>query len=128
MGMVYFGVELLFSIEVALTVPILLKLKVPETYLNKNIFLKLLLIEFELKTIIKSIKDIFVCLLCKPFNRVYFSTSIGYYERSMSECTWSAQAIHSCSFNFVFHWNNSYFKWNIFWSVAWRFEARCNYM
>jgi hypothetical protein len=30
MGMVYFGIELLFSIELALTVPILLKLKVSE--------------------------------------------------------------------------------------------------
>lgn len=29
-GMVYFGIEVLFSLEIALTVPILLKLKVPE--------------------------------------------------------------------------------------------------
>ena len=31
MSMAYFGLELLFSIEVALTVPILLKLQVPES-------------------------------------------------------------------------------------------------
>jgi hypothetical protein len=30
LGLVYFGIELLFSIEVALTIPILLKLKVSE--------------------------------------------------------------------------------------------------
>ena len=30
MGIVYFGIEVLFSLEIALTVPILLKLKVPE--------------------------------------------------------------------------------------------------
>ena len=30
MGLLYFGIELLFSIEVAMTVPILLKLNVPE--------------------------------------------------------------------------------------------------
>ena len=30
-GLVYFGIELLFSLETALTVPILLKLKVPES-------------------------------------------------------------------------------------------------
>lgn len=29
-GMVYFGIEVLFSLEIALTVPILLKLRVPE--------------------------------------------------------------------------------------------------
>lgn len=29
-GMVYFGIEVLFSLEIALTVPILLKLKVPD--------------------------------------------------------------------------------------------------
>ena len=29
-GMVYFGIELIFSLEIALAVPILLKLKVPE--------------------------------------------------------------------------------------------------
>jgi hypothetical protein len=32
MGSVYFGIEMLFSIEMALTVPILLKLKVSERY------------------------------------------------------------------------------------------------
>lgn len=30
-GMVYFGIEVLFSLEIALAVPILLKLKVPES-------------------------------------------------------------------------------------------------
>jgi hypothetical protein len=30
LGMIYMGVELLFSIEIALTVPIMLKLKVSE--------------------------------------------------------------------------------------------------
>ena len=30
MGMVYFGIELLFSLEIALTIPILSKLKVSE--------------------------------------------------------------------------------------------------
>ena len=29
-GLVYFGIELMFSLEIALTVPTLLKLKVPE--------------------------------------------------------------------------------------------------
>jgi hypothetical protein len=32
MGMVYFGIEMMFSIEIALTVPILLKLKVSEKF------------------------------------------------------------------------------------------------
>ena len=30
LGLLYFGIEIIFSLEVALTIPILLKLKVPE--------------------------------------------------------------------------------------------------
>ena len=35
MAMVYFGIELLFSLEIALTIPILAKLKVSEKYDSK---------------------------------------------------------------------------------------------
>ncbi|CAF1016480.1 unnamed protein product, partial [Brachionus calyciflorus] len=38
-GMVYFGIEVLFSLEIALTVPILLKLKVPEEIYSLVYFL-----------------------------------------------------------------------------------------
>ncbi|RNA27188.1 SLC45A2 [Brachionus plicatilis] len=38
-GMVYFGIEVLFSLEIALTVPILLKLKVPEEVYSLVYFL-----------------------------------------------------------------------------------------
>ncbi|CAF1089091.1 unnamed protein product, partial [Brachionus calyciflorus] len=41
-GMVYFGIEVLFSLEIALTVPILLKLKVPEEYIFSNLKIILL--------------------------------------------------------------------------------------